>query len=212
MVDRVTHFWENFSEAMPAILEPIPEPFASWLMSGAWSLWMQELQRRWRSRGDWATFEAQAVITRMINIDTWRVGRIVDIGCGFHDSQTETPVFRVWRIWDSVFLEWWTPAPIENELPTWVHTIGRQQFALTSFLHEVEDLRGRLQTDLHQRLGEVHGLGRLSDGQIAALIRQVDESMMPRTTGAGTNWARLEHEVSKVEAFFGLKVEQALLR
>nr|WP_246580248.1 DUF5984 family protein [Deinococcus aestuarii] len=208
MEDRVVHFWDEFSEALPAILEPVPEPFATWLSSGVWDRWLHQIQALWRAQNDWASAKSQSVISKLIAVNGWRRMRTVDVGYGFHDSQGNTPVLRFWRVRNTVTLEWQTPPPIENERPTWVHSFGQQQFSLSPFLHEVEDFRERLRTEMRGRVREVAALGRLTQTQMAVLKWQGGRAFGRLDLPPRTDWTRVEATVSELESLFGLGVGQ----
>lgn len=203
MEDQVGRFWDEFTEALPAILEPVPEPFALWLVSGAWSAWLSELQTRWRTQEG-----SQHLGAKIISVNGWRMVRTVDVGYGFHDSRSDTPVLRFWRVRDTMTLEWQTPPPIENERPTWVHVSGQQQLTLSVFRHEVEGFRERLRTEMRGRVREVAALGHLTETQRAALKWQGDRVFGRWEPPSSTDWTRLKVAVSELESHFGLEVGQ----
>ena len=196
---QVARPWTDLEEMLPAILEPLPAELARVVASGAWEAWRAAVQAWWENLPDddprpehhWDLW-VQAV--------GWWDARHLDMG-----YLVAPPVFRFWRLGDTVTLTWDTRDKRVDGALCWVEMQGRLTLPVEEFLAEVEDFRARLDAAMQGRLREVEVLGLLDAAALASLKKQHNLTLFAECQRSEpTDWAAVWAAVRALEAGSGI--------
>lgn len=157
---QVARLWMDLQVTLPAVLEPLPEPFAQWVASGNWAQWQEDVNA-WRAaeEGKDAT-----VYDTLFTARRWWWARHLDMG-----YLSVPPTIRFWRIGDTVTLEWDTRNCEIDGVPCWVESMGRQNFSLEAFEGEMDGFHERLSVDMQVQLQALMALGLVDAEGLASL-------------------------------------------
>ncbi|WP_456832338.1 DUF5984 family protein [Deinococcus sp. UYEF24] len=163
---QVARFWMDLEEMLPAVLEPLPEALAHAVASGAWEAWWASVQAWWENIPDDDPL-LELYWDAKVQTAGWWDARHLDMG-----YLASPPVFRFWRVGDTVALTWDTRDKRVESALCWVETQGQTTLPVGAFLAELEDFRARLDTAMQGRLREVEALGLLDAAALASLQKQ----------------------------------------
>lgn len=162
---QVARFWQDLLDVARVALEPLPEPFAGWVQSGAWASWWMQIHAWWSELPDDETTETYEEV--FYTATGWWSARRLDMG-----YLVASPVIRFWRIGDEMTVEWDTREKRVDGVLCWVESHGRLGLSVGQFQRELEDFRERLDIAMRERLAEVEKLRVQDAGKLASLHRQ----------------------------------------
>ncbi|WP_407540756.1 DUF5984 family protein [Deinococcus radiomollis] len=204
---QVARLWIDLEEMLPNILEPLPAELASAMASGAWETWWSALQVWWEKLPDDAG-NAESRWDAWYLAISWWASRHLDMG-----YLKAPPVFRFWRVGDTVTLSWDTREKRVEGALCWVETQGQTTLPVGEFLAEVEDFRARLDTAMQGRLREVEALGLLDAAARASLEKQHHLTLHTEARPAEpTDWNVVLSAIQTLEAGSGMLLGREELR
>lgn len=190
---QVARFWQDLLDVSCDALEPLPEPFAGWVQSGAWAPWWSALPEQESAGADGELpFTAGG----------WWSARHLDMG-----YLMAPPVIRFWRVGNELTVEWDTHDKRVEGVLCWVEARGRLRLSVRQFQQELADFRERLDAAMRERLTGVEKLGLLDAGQLAFLHRQHMAAIAEKGRPAErVEWPEVLTAVRKLEQRSGLSL------
>lgn len=191
---QVARLLMDLEEIMPAVLEPLPEPFAGWVASGAWQDWRRHIQSFTSGENEpaWEVFaEAQL----------WWSRRHLDMG-----YLSAPPEIRFWRVGDTISMDWDTRDKRVQGVLCWVESHGRMEISVEQWLSEWSQFQHRIELAMRQCLSEVEALGLLGTDKLASLWAQHDKYFNDDLMGENTDWDAVYSAIVTLEEWSGLRL------
>jgi hypothetical protein len=171
----VVRLWEDVLEALPDLLDPLPDDIAARIATpNACRQWTNQLDvklDRWHGGevGDW--YDAATL---------WWRRRLLDSG-----HLRYAPHIWWWRQADTIHLAWDTRDCVtEDGVPVWSATAGATSMTVSTFLEEVRSFNQRLMEQMRARVAEIQCGWSRTDLQVdvAQLVHEHHHQRLPYLT------------------------------
>jgi hypothetical protein len=194
---QVVRLYEDLTEMLPYILEPVPEPLVPYISGESAKAW-QHAYDAWRDRDDDA-------------LDTDRFWELADAANAWSqkrrlDSAYLSPSanIAIWSDQDHVHIEWDNRDKQFNGKPAWSAAVGSYQLLRDEFIEEMKSFHVRLMDQMAARVEQVVAGCLSSEIQIdlPGLVREHEQRTLAldATLKAApeTDWQHVERAIREI--------------
>lgn len=207
--NSVLSFAEELGEAVASLLAPLPPPLASWVESGQWRTWMDELWTRWRAAGPPESAGQQAIARLLTHTAQLTPATWVEFAYT-NDGQGRTHGLSIQRLGGAVDITWQPPEESDDGLQYWLPLTGHMRIPESLFIREVTTFRQQLRTQMNDRLQTLSAQGHLPFDQAVLGKAFLREALQPVQPGAPISPRGIIAAVQRLETHFRLNVEECL--